>query len=403
MASLEEWMSAARNGVEHPGDVPDRVDRLPAHVGLWLDRCLIFPRAEDQEHKSRRKLYDVAVAALRPATVTPAIAGYRPRFARWKADVLRTPPGILRWTCEFQATSRILLHPATGSTVTEGSLLLHHTYGVPYLPGSALKGLCRARAEALHRSGFAPTKALAGKEWWHLLFGHVDASASSETSSAGLFDFWDALWVPEAPSRPVVETDSAWSPLALDIVNPHHMGYYTSPEHPPPADTDEPKPTHLLTVSPGARFHVVLEAPALDGSMQKLLSWTAHALLIPALGVHGIGARTASGYGRLEPTDPDLRSKAEPGATPPAQAAPNPRPNPVTVAIVSWRPNDRTLHARIEGGSSAEARPPESDTLLRGLSESVRERLRRRREVRLHVEWREDGRARRIVALREPQ
>lgn len=240
----------------------------PHHVGLWLDRGLQWPRAGAAEKgkAERRRLYDAAVAALRPGA--PAREAHLHLLAHHER---RTPTAPHRRVFHLIAQSRMLLHTATSASVTEGSILLHHTYGTPYIPGSAIKGVLRASARD------ADAELLA---FW---FGRGGATDRADDQAAA-FDILDALWSP-AP------TDD--SPLAVDIVNPHHADYYTGKGS--PRDSEDPVPVHRLSIRPGARFRVVLEfAPGLDERHVQHLC----ARLERAVDTPGLGAWSTAGYGR---------------------------------------------------------------------------------------------------------
>jgi len=275
--SLIKWIKASRSGSVVPVEGAPTVDPMPAHTGIWLDRCVLV-EPDSQEHPHRQKLHSLAMRSL--AAGAPARRNYEERLRLLRAEAeVADPLGVKRRVFEVKTRTRLLLHPATGSTVTEGGLLLHHTYGVPYLPGSALKGLCRRRV-----AGFADLPFDADK-----LFGSAEESGTAAERS--FVDFWDALWVP----------DGAASPLVEDIVNPHHAGYYTKQEsRPAPSDGDAPQLTHFLTVGPGTKFMVVIEVPSSeeDTKAKRLLDWIERVLL-DGLAEDGIGARTRSGYGVL--------------------------------------------------------------------------------------------------------
>jgi CRISPR-associated protein Cmr6 len=178
----------------------------------------------------------------------------------------------------------------TGSSVTDGSILLHHTWGIPYLPGSALKGLARAALTAVglrHRT-------LIDQQVLGQLLGQGPSDEGSERSA--FLDFLDAPWVPLPPEE---QEQPTRSPLALDVVTPHHSRYYTqSSERRFPTDFDEPVPTHRLSISPQTRFHLVIEAH--ESVPTAWLNFMMDDVLLPALQQDGIGAWTTSGYGRLE-------------------------------------------------------------------------------------------------------
>ncbi|TMQ14203.1 MAG: type III-B CRISPR module RAMP protein Cmr6 [Deltaproteobacteria bacterium] len=399
MTALAKWIKAARDPDHAPALHAPDVTPLPAHVGLWLDRCLIQQQVQGEasdDHADRQMLHDVARRALRlgGSTLPPAVISYRRRYERHRDEADAVSPGTSRRVIEASARTRVLLHPATGSTVTDGSLLLHHTYGVPYLPGSALKGICRHRAERLK----ADRVCLSGvTEWPRLLFGWTgEGDADGES---GLFDFWDALWVPEPPEL-LATGDSDFTPLVEDIVNPHHGDYYTRKEdRPPPSDGDAPIPAHILTVAPGTRFLIVVESFAQGDQVKDLLDWVVTTLLRDALREDGIGARTRAGYGRL---DLDLPAAAgniasQGGARPSSLFEATKQP--AHVALVSLNKSDRSLRAAIDGIGNIVLRLPAARTLFAALPSSVQRVLEKNRSVRLLVTWESVGNVRRIVAL----
>lgn len=243
----------------------------PHHVGLWLDRGLPWPPTggEDKEKLRRHALLDAAVAALAPDR--PARRTYAHCIAR---HITCPPANDHRRVVALTTASRLLLHTASNASVTEGSVLLHHTYGVPYLPGSALKGLLR-------RSLRHASEDL--RSFWLGQGGATDR----EDDQAALVDIHDALWWPEA-GHP--------SPLAVDIVNPHHSQYYTKGDS-PPRESDDPVPTHRLSLAPGVRFRAVLEfAPGL--APEHIDSFSRY--FCDATNTTPIGAWSTSGYGRLK-------------------------------------------------------------------------------------------------------
>jgi len=396
MSSLAQWLDAARTGAATEKELPSGLPSpLAGHAGLWLDRARIRHGAtnKDEKHAGRTSLYEVATASLR--LTSPAVETYRERFERLRSEALGPSDGERR-VLEFHATSRIHLHPATGATVTEGSLLLHHTYGVPYLPGSALKGICRARARRLHARNFSPfgTSITQGRPWYEDLLGFVTEDEAG--GSAGLCDFWDALWIPEPPIVPP-PTDEPWSPLALDVVTPHHADYYENKA--PPLDHEEPVPTQFLTVRPGTGFLVVLETPT---AAAHLLPWIVDHLLVPALLEDGVGARTRAGYGRLAHiADQTGGASASSATTTTSRVAPLESPAETTVAQVSFDRGRRMLSALMEDGRPAECAGADVERMFNSLPALVQDRLRRGRSVRLRVTWTRIGRGRRLLRVEE--
>jgi CRISPR-associated protein Cmr6 len=227
------------------------------HAGLWMDRYLCDPEAPKQGHLETLETLRVP-------------AGYREFFERWKASLEKLPDTLLT-----KATVRGRMAVGLGAeSVLETSVSLHRTYGVPFIPGSGLKGLAAAAA---HRHLEHPDwrKAAGGQPVGpshRLLFGELE--------QGGAVVFHDALWIP----------DEKLLPLNLDVMTVHHTHYYQG-EPLPPADWDNPVP--VAFASARGSYLIALTGPA---------DWAEAALAIlrKALEEDGIGAKTAAGYGRME-------------------------------------------------------------------------------------------------------
>lgn len=173
----------------------------------------------------------------------------------------------------------------------EAGFVWHRTLGVPYLPGSSVKGLIRAWAEQWNP-----------KTWdeFKRLFGDMD------TDSVGTLIIFDAIPA-EAPK------------LEVDIMNPHYSEYYQDPQHTPPADYLSPKPVFFLAVAESAKFTFALAPRRLDNDFRASRRDVVHpdvergfTLLTEALEYLGTGGKTAVGYGRMKPPS---NSQTEPKST----------------------------------------------------------------------------------------
>lgn len=162
------------------------------------------------------------------------------------------------------------------SSVYETSMTLHHIWGIPYLPGSSLKGLTRNWAISEEFNG--DENAALEAPGFCKVFGSPKNSYLGEHK--GEVIFFDALPV----SEPIIEAD---------IMNPHYTDYYSDNQGTtPPADYFSPVPVTFLTVKEG-KFKVYVGA---DENSEKYLE-LAYNWLRQALREHGIGAKTAVGYG----------------------------------------------------------------------------------------------------------
>jgi CRISPR-associated protein Cmr6 len=318
---------------------------VPAHVALAYDAWAPVDAATGKVQDQQRLKWLEKVAQI------PVAADYTYAFARWRESL--GEPGDEVW--ELQAESRLLVghgHPSA----TDVGLTVQHTWGVPVVPGSSLKGLLAHYVDAVfgpddpkrppweQPEGERERAAWQGPTWegrrirwgpgelYRELFGAPEAERDDDWrraslpagARAGRVVFHDAWYVPgSAPGA--VDT-----PFAPDVLTVHQKGYYrTEGGEGWPNDYDDPNPVSFLTVRPGVRLLFALSGPG---------PWTALArrLLTEALSAWGVGGKTSSGYGRFTPVGPQGSAAGErPGAT----RAPVP---------AAYRKGDRITVTRIE-------------------------------------------------------
>lgn len=172
----------------------------------------------------------------------------------------------------------------------ENGFLWHHTLGVPYLPGSSVKGMVRAWIEQ-----WADEKNKEEKEEIARIFG---PKQPTEQPQVGAVVFLDAIPLDKVR-------------LKADIMTPHYGEYYQNKGRPKaPGDWISPVPIPFLAVKEETTFHFAivprrqscLETPAGSGESRGghrsdceiVIGW-----LKDALEWIGAGAKTAVGYGRM--------------------------------------------------------------------------------------------------------
>ena len=171
----------------------------------------------------------------------------------------------------------------------ETGFIWHRTLGVPYLPGSSVKGLIRAWSDPKNGEGWGDED-----EWQTVksLFGDM------KNDGAGALIVFDAL-----PARcPTLE---------VDIMNPHYGEYYKGNE--PPADYLSPKPVHFLAVAAQESFCFFV-APRPDQRKLRRDNSEWHVtqgmeLLEQALNTLGAGAKTAVGYGTMQVDEAEMAQR----------------------------------------------------------------------------------------------
>ena len=157
----------------------------------------------------------------------------------------------------------------------ENGFAWHHSFGVPYLPASSVKGMTRAWAESWEN---------ALSEEINRIFG----SDNPKQPAAGTVIFFDLVPLAAVTVEP-------------DIMTPHYGEYYQDTTgQKPPADWYNPNPIPFLTVKRNQNFVTGL-APRTSGSeIHRQDVETACKWLTKAIEIIGAGAKTAIGYGRFQ-------------------------------------------------------------------------------------------------------
>ncbi|MFQ5741012.1 MAG: type III-B CRISPR module RAMP protein Cmr6 [Acidobacteriota bacterium] len=219
----------------------------------------------------------------------------------WKDARLGFPHAIgARATTSFQARlqGRLIVNQA-GGVVENAGLCLDRHFGVPYIPGSALKGISRAAALESTASASDLPAILAVFGW-----GAADPYLKQIDAPSGALSSGFAGSVSFLPAYPTGAVQ-----LCADIVTCHHPDYYRSDDSSRRAlDIENPIPNIFPAVETGCDFVFVLalcltetrmrhlrkslSLPAEFDPLQNARDW-----LILALTDHGAGAKTAAGYG----------------------------------------------------------------------------------------------------------
>lgn len=300
-------------------------------------------------------------------------------------------------------------------------------HGVPYLPGSSVKGTLRRAAEELALEQSDARRWTLSDVWF--LFG-FDATSSMEglepaleCDGASSFAWLEPVVRPVLDGRTLeqflrslserrVDRESlhfrgalsCWDgfiapkdgALRVDIMNPHHGEYYRRERPRPPSDDQSPVPIKFLCVPPGAEVDLCFsfEPWLAPSSPESAADWKSlvEAAVDHAASWLGFGAKTSVGYGRLAPTP--SKSAAERGSSE------GPVENVWRGCLVRWTPNDDTLIAQGPAGQ-AELRP--SSPLRKQLPAKLQERLKKKKQLeQVTVRVRVVGNMRTIVAIEVP-
>ena len=358
-------------------------------------------------------------------------------------------PLLAKSTSPF-ATGLGLEHPV------ENGFSFLNPYGLPYLPGSGVKGVLRRAAEELALFDYSlPTEN--GQEddapswtlldvWW--LFGFdataaylspCDKNASDSEKEAnaarhGAYrehlealcqrDDWLAFMQAALPKKeqykylkqdnlfeqlPKIRFDlqlrgslSFWDvipyskadKLAIDIMTPHHTEYYKG--NSTPHDSEQPTPIPFLVVQPGSEFvfHVVFEpSNILPGLLQQHWRGLLKNAFKHAFDWLGFGAKTAVGYGAMALNKDDQGEDAQKTAA------------TATTTIfwqdckLGWAKGSHTLTATDSKGVRATRQGTEGRKLFDALSSDLKTKLEKSKSPRENVEVEQVGNAFSLIGV----
>ncbi len=255
----------------HPG-MDGRISSFrSANTGLLYDRMAdIWDNGGAKPGEGQRDgfLEDIAQQARGVAEVATLLAGLHVRRAAlWQAGQ----------AAEVRVKPAAPLVSGLGmSHALEVGFSWDRNLGVPFLPGSSLKGAARAYAEQWLVAATAkdsPERQALQDEFVRL-FG---ARGAAPDSGCVIIH---ALY-PETPPT-----------LRLDVLNPHFSPYYLEGEA--PGDWHAPRPVYFLTAAPGPHWRTAVQPTvrAAEGDAAR-----AAKILAEALTMTGVGGKTALGYG----------------------------------------------------------------------------------------------------------
>lgn len=189
--------------------------------------------------------------------------------------------------------------------IVETSLTIHHTYGIPYIPGQAIKGMFRnyfvtkliQDIDKPHRLDVCK-KQINSMKLYEFIFGDI---FNGQDTNKGSVIFFDAFPIEKCT-------------IDKDIMTPHYSSYYSNTDQ-FPLDTEQPIPIPFYVVKDttfafhyGIRNELVQESrviadeknPQIENCITlKELNSFIRKKLKNALEEHGIGAKTSVGYGYM--------------------------------------------------------------------------------------------------------
>lgn len=229
-----------------------------------------------------------------------------------------------------------------GETVLETDLTLNHLYGIPYIPGSALKGLTR---------GYVTGEVFPSKDIEH--DNEIVKRIFGSQEHAGTVVFFDAM-----PTNGTAK-------FALDIMNPHYPDYYGKGA--PPTNDQSPNPITFLTVAE-TTFAFALAPRSGNSQYMKDVEQT-KIWLQEALQKYGVGGKTSAGYGYFKNVH-DADESASIAQSSQATVTPIPKQKPVATehirpGIPKFREGQEITGAVIAPTDEMRQKVPDASAFLR--------------------------------------
>lgn len=249
---------------------------------LWLDRFIESQAGIDGHDDGSRRAKSSLIEQVALKLRTPS--GYERWLQRTVTQLLRPGSGrIVRWGM-FESVGRILVGSGD-SGVLENGITLHHTWGVPFLPGPALKGSCASLANLYLDDDSWRKGDLGGAE-----IGDSFAQLFGTTRNAGKVNFLDGLRI---------ASDGSDHGVYQDVITAHNFAYYQGnfDNDSKPDGTTDPIPVGMMSTA--GSFLVMMEAAAEDEAWLN----AAFEILTEAFQLIGVGAKSSAGYGFLKRAD----------------------------------------------------------------------------------------------------
>lgn len=179
------------------------------------------------------------------------------------------------------------------SLIQNAGICLDRLFGLPYVPGSAVKGVCRHAA-------LEELKATQGLEKENLFehFRAVFGTAENDFSKGDLKNFQMLLGDRSKNQKGAISFLPAYpvndAKVVVDLTNVHYPDYYRTGRI-EDLSRENPRPNPFPAVEVGAQFAFCLVLNSINPDNALLTS--AKRWLDAALTIRGLGAKTASGYG----------------------------------------------------------------------------------------------------------
>ncbi|MCP5197798.1 MAG: type III-B CRISPR module RAMP protein Cmr6 [Gammaproteobacteria bacterium] len=313
--------------------------RFGLYFSCWQPDWTMEPDPKKAEEKSKKG----KLAALKRAAALDRYSQAQLKELRQRQQAVAAT--LSETVFSWPATSIAPFMTGTGMEhPLENGFAFLNPYGLPYLPGSGVKGVLRRAAEEL------VSKDDGDPQGWNqhaidVLFGRETEPGDTEIArNRGALMFWDVIPEP------------AGDKLAVDIMTPHYSDYYQG--NTTPHDSGQPNPILFLAIPPGSRFEffVQCESILLPEALRQKWRTLLEAAFRHAFDWLGFGAKTAVGYGQLrtaiEKAHAEHAKIAEERRAQAAQATLSPEQK-ILAELQDWFKKDQAAKRKEPGGRLA--------------------------------------------------
>jgi CRISPR-associated protein Cmr6 len=273
--------------------------RVAEGAGQLLSRAAADKRraanGRNIEPQNRTRLLAEAQVAEALASVcwdSKELSSLRTRHTRRFLALFRSAFGKRASVAIAQLEGRLAINLAD-SLIQNAGICLDRLFGLPFIPGSAVKGVCRHAALEELKSASADDRSQVFDD-----FRAVFGTADNDFTNGDLGRFRHLLLNRSANQKGAVAFLPAYPVneprVVVDLTNVHYPEYYRSGRI-EDLSSERPQPNPFPAVEAGAQFAFCLVFNGMADDPRLLEPATRW--LQAALTIRGLGAKTASGYG----------------------------------------------------------------------------------------------------------
>jgi CRISPR-associated protein Cmr6 len=272
---------------------------VPDYVGASFGDCppghrfgLYFPIwSENWEIEGQRKSEALKQTLSLPPHAQETLKSLRQR----QAILLDAIPEAARLSIEAKSTAPFATGLGMEHPLENGFAFLN-PYGLAYLPGGSIKGVLRRAAEELAGELIEADRMGWTQDAINALFG-LESEDRQKEHTRGALSFWDVLPKPAKNS------------MGMEVMTPHYGGYYQGEST--PHDSGQPIPIVFLVVPADSEFsfHLTCDTSRLPDDLCDTWQKLMRSAFKHAFALLGFGAKTAVGYGAMNP-DTTAEAKA---------------------------------------------------------------------------------------------